>query len=183
MKKITNRGLHRDFAYFYVGLLIAFSFSGIILNHRRDWYPMDYTYESKQVNIILPEDVTAVDDNYLKAATLDWKVDNEFDSFRLNDNSLRIYFKDNVIADIDASTGSGVLEYKKRTPFVGDTMFLHKTTNKAWIWYSDIFGACMIVIAITGMLIPIGKNGFKKRGWKLALAGLIFPLIFLFLLA
>mgnify|MGYP000906704477 FL=1 len=59
-------------------------------------------------------------------------------------------------------------------------MFLHKTTNKAWIWYSDIFGAGIILIAITGMLIPIGKNGFKKRGWKLALAGLLFPLIFLF---
>ena len=51
--KITNRSLHRDIAYFYVGLLIAFSLSGIILNHRQDWYPMDYTYESKPVNIIL----------------------------------------------------------------------------------------------------------------------------------
>ena len=183
MNKITNRSLHRDFAYFYVGLLIAFSFSGIILNHRRDWYPMDYTYESKPVNIILPEDVTTVDDDYLKTATLDWKVDNEFDSFRLRDNSLRIVFKNNVIADIDTESGTGLLEYKKRTPIVGDTMFLHKTTNKAWIWYSDIFGAGMILIAITGMLIPAGKNGFKKRGWKLALAGLIFPLLFLFFLA
>ena len=183
MKKITNRTLHTDFAYLYVGLLIAFSFSGIILNHRRDWYPMDYTYESKPVNIILPEDVTTVDDDYLKTATLDWKVDNDFDSFRLNDESLRIHFKNNVIADIDPSTGNGILEYKKRTPFVGDTMFLHKTTNKAWIWYSDIFGAGMILIAITGMLIPAGKNGFKKRGWILALAGLIFPLLFLFFLA
>ena len=183
MKKLTNRSIHRDFAYFYVGLLIAFSFSGIILNHRRDWYPMDYTYESKEVNLILPEDVAMVDEKFLKNATLEWKVDQEFDSFRLRDNSLRVYFKNNVIADIDATTGTGILEFKKRTPFVGDTMFLHKTTNKFWIWYSDIFGAAMIVIAVTGMLIPVGKNGFKKRGWKLALAGLAFPLIFLFLLA
>ncbi|UCE93199.1 MAG: hypothetical protein JSV73_10360 [Flavobacteriaceae bacterium] len=41
----------------------------------------------------------------------------------------------------------------------------------------------MILIAVTGILIPSGKNGFKQRGWKLALAGLIFPLIFLFLLS
>jgi hypothetical protein len=58
-------------------------------------------------------------------------------------------------------------------------MYLHKTTNKFWIWYSDIFGAAMLLIAITGILIPTGKKGFNKRGWKLALAGLIFPLLFL----
>ena len=40
----------------------------------------------------------------------------------------------------------------------------------------------MILIAITGMMIPMGKNGFKTRGWKLMLAGLIFPLLFLFVL-
>ena len=90
--KLTNRNIHRDVAYFYVGLLIAFSFSGIILNHRRDWYPMDYTYESKQVNIILPEDVTAVDDDYLKKATLDWKVENEFDSFSFHHPIPKTYY-------------------------------------------------------------------------------------------
>jgi hypothetical protein len=62
-------------------------------------------------------------------------------------------------------------------------MFLHKTTNSFWIWYSDIFGVAMLVIAITGMLITKGKNSFSKRGWKLALAGLLFPIVFLILFA
>ena len=47
-------------------------------------------------------------------------------------------------------------------------MYLHKSTNSFWIWYSDIFGAAMLLIAITGILIPAGKNGFSKRGWKLS---------------
>ena len=72
-----------------------------------------------------------------------------------------------------------MLEFKRKVPFLGHTMYLHKTTNKAWIWYSDIFGVAMLIIAFTGILIPMGKNGFKNRGWKLALLGLIFPLIFL----
>ena len=83
--KITNRKIrewHRDIAYFYVGLIIAFSFSGIILNHRQSWY-------------------------------------------------------------------------------------------------SDIFGVAIIVIAVTGMLIPAGKFGFGQRGWKYMLVGLVFPLVFL----
>lgn len=177
--KITNRNLHRDFAYFYVGLIIAFSFSGIILNHRNDWYPMDYTYESKEVSLTLPEDSKQITKEALIAATKD--LDVKYDGHRIRDGKLRVYFKGNAILDADAATGKGNLEFKRKVPFIGQTMYLHKTTNNFWIWYSDIFGAAMLLIAITGILIPAGKNGFSKRGWKLALLGLIFPLLFLIL--
>ncbi len=182
-KKFTNRSLHRDFAYFYFGLIIIFSFSGIILNHRQDWYPMDYTYESEEITMTIPEDASKLNDKeYLASVSKTW-TENTFDGNRLRGDQLRIYFKDNAIADIDVKTGKGVLEYKRKVPFVGHSMYLHKTTNKFWIWYSDIFGAAMLLIAITGILIPMGKHGFKQRGWKLAIAGMLFPLIFLFLLA
>ena len=60
--------------------------------------------------------------------------------------------------------------------------FEHQDTSKWWIYYSDIFGIGMLVIAFTGMFIERGKNSFQGRGRKLALIGIIFPLIFLFLL-
>ncbi|MET2984831.1 PepSY-associated TM helix domain-containing protein [Aureibaculum conchae] len=179
--KITNRFLHRDIAYFYVGLIIAFSFSGIILNHRQDWYPMDYTYESEEVTLTLPEDSKKITKEFLIESTKDLEVD--YDGHRVRDGELRVYFKDNVILDADAKTGKGTLEFKRKVPFLGHTMYLHKSTNKFWIWYSDIFGVAMLVIAFTGMFISAGKNTFWKRGWKLALAGILFPLIFLFLLS
>ena len=171
---MTNRGLHRDIAYFYVGLIIAFSFSGIILNHRQDWYPMDYTYEHQDVKLILPENHEEIDEALISSFSKDWGV--EYDSHRVRDDALRVFYKGNAILDIDLATGKGSLEFKRKVPLLGHTMYLHKTTNKFWIWYSDIFGAAMLLIAITGMLIPIGKNGFKSRGWKLALAGMLFPL-------
>lgn len=181
MYKFTNRNLHRDFAFFYVGLIIAFSFSGIILNHRQDWYPMDYTYESREVEIALPADVQVITEADIEEFSSQWDV--TYDGHRLRDNELRVYYKDNVILDVDATNGKGTLEYKRKVPILGHTMFLHKTTNSFWIWYSDIFGAAMLVIAITGTLIPIGKNGFKNRGWKFALAGIVVPLIFLYVAA
>lgn len=182
--KITNRSLHRDFAYFYFGLIIAFSFSGIILNHRQDWYPMDYAYESKEISIEVPADAEKLNDKeFVKTMATNLHSDNKFDSHRLRNGQLRLYYKDNVIADIDAATGKGVIEFKRKIPFIGHSMYLHKTTNSFWVWYSDIFGAAMLLIAITGVLIPMGKNGFKKRGWKLAVIGMLFPLIFLFILA
>jgi hypothetical protein len=59
-------------------------------------------------------------------------------------------------------------------------MKLHKNTSNWWIYYGDIFGISLIIIAITGIImIPAGKFSFKNRGWKLAIAGLIFPLLIL----
>ncbi len=177
--KITNRSLHRDFAYFYVGLIIAFSFSGIILNHRQDWYPMDYTYENKDVELNLPEDAKNITKEFLVEQTKSLNV--KYDGHRVRNEKLRIYFKDNAILDVDLKTGKGSLEFKRKVPIIGHTMYLHKSTNSFWIWYSDIFGAAMLLIAITGILIPAGKNGFSKRGWKLAVLGMLFPILFLVL--
>jgi hypothetical protein len=67
-----------------------------------------------------------------------------------------------------------------KTPIISQTMKLHKSTSNWWIYYSDIFGLSLITIALTGaIMIPAGKFTFKKRGWKLALAGLIVPLLIL----
>ena len=177
--KVTNRSLHRDFAYFYVGLIIAFSFSGIILNHRGDWYPMDYTYENKEVAITLPKDSKNITKEFLIDATKDFNL--KYDGHRVRQGKLRVYFKGNAILDTDLKTGIGSIEFKRKVPIVGHSMYLHKSTNSFWVWYSDIFGVAMLLIAITGILIPTGKKGFSKRGWKLAIAGMIFPILFLFL--
>jgi hypothetical protein len=62
-------------------------------------------------------------------------------------------------------------------------MKLHKNTSNWWIYYSDIFALSLITIAITGaIMIPVGKFTFKRRGWKLALAGIVVPILVLFLL-
>lgn len=182
--KITNRGIHRDFAYFYFGLIIAFAFSGIILNHRQDWYPMDYTYESIDVSLDLPDEAGALNNkSYLLELSEQWDLAEKYDGHRIRDGKLRVYYKGNTILDIDTKTGKGALEYKRKVPLIGHTMYLHKSTDSFWIWYSDIFGAAMMLIAITGILIPSGNKGFKARGWKLAVVGMLFPLIFLFILS
>ncbi|MDM9632785.1 PepSY-associated TM helix domain-containing protein [Robiginitalea aurantiaca] len=175
---LTNRQIHRDVAYFYVGLILAFSFSGIILNHRQSWYPTEYAYESEEVQLKLPKG--ELTEQSIRNLVASYPL--EYESHRLRGNSLRIDFADRNIMEINTEDGKGVLEARRTVPLLGHTIKLHKSTDTAWIWYSDIFGAAMILIAITGMMIPMGKNGFKTRGWKLMLAGLIFPLLFLFVL-
>ena len=56
MKQKLVRDIHRDFGYFYVGLIISFAFSGILMNHREHWHPEKYTIETKNIKVQLPEE-------------------------------------------------------------------------------------------------------------------------------
>lgn len=179
--KLTARNTHRDIAYFYLGLIIAFSFSGIFLNHRQKWHPRRYTYETKEITAaIVHKD--SVNDAYITAFTAAQQIDDQFRRFSVADNTLRINYA-NHDAEIDLTSGIGKVVTYKTTPLLGQMTKLHVDTSQWWIYYSDIFGAAMLVIAITGMFIERGKNSFQSRGWKLALLGIIFPLVFLFLLS
>ena len=65
---------------------------------------------------------------------------------------------------------------------MGQMTQLHQDTSKWWIYYSDAFGIALLTLAITGMFIQKGDTSFSARGWKLALAGILFPLVFLLFL-
>ncbi len=179
--KLTARNTHRDIAYFYVGLIIAFSISGIFLNHRQSWHPRRYTYDKKEISIPVPASKEAVNDEFIANFTKEQNIEDNLRRFTVEGNNLRISYGSHDV-QIDITTGQGKIESYRTTPLLGQMTQLHQDTSKWWIYYSDIFGIGMLVIAFTGMFIERGKNSFQGRGWKLALIGIIFPLIFLFLL-
>ncbi len=175
------RNWHRDFSYFYVGLLMAFSISGIALNHRHAWDPRDYVYESIEIEIDLPKDKEQITDeffaNWLKQNNIDLKLRGT--AWRRGGYNL--YFT-NAYAYINPFTGKGEIEQFKIRPILGQMVDLHKSASDSWVWYSDLFAICVLLICITGLIITKGKNGFKKRGWKLALVGVAIPSVLWFFL-
>jgi hypothetical protein len=179
--KLTARNTHRDIAYFYLGLIIAFSLSGIFLNHRQSWHPRRYTSDTKEITIA-PVVKDSVNDAYIAIFTKAQQIEDDLRRFSVQENNLRISYASHDV-DVDITTGKGKIVTYKTTPLLGQMTKLHVDTSKWWIYYSDIFGIAMLTIAITGMFIERGKNSFQSRGWWLALLGLIFPLIFLFLLS
>lgn len=180
--KLTARNIHRDFAYFYVGLIISFSLSGIFLNHRRAWHPMRYQYDSTEIALSKPVAADQVDDAYLKAFSEEFGIDDQIRRYAVEDNTLHVTYADHEV-EVDLISGKGKVGAYMQTPLLGQMTELHVTTDNWWIYYSDVFGLAMLTIAITGMFITKGNMSFKKRGWKLALAGILFPLVFLFLLS
>ncbi len=180
--KLTARNTHRDIAYFFLGLIIAFSISGIFLNHRQSWHPRRYTYNSQEIQLKSLITTDSVNDQFITDFTKEFNIDDNLRRFAVNGNNLTISYVSNDVK-IDLATGKGKIETYRITPLLGQMTQLHQDTSKWWIYYSDIFGVAMLVIACTGMFIERGKNSFWSRGWKLALVGLIFPLVFLFLLS
>lgn len=124
----------------------------------------------------------SVTDQFIASFTEEFKIDDNLRRFSVDGNTLRISYT-NKDAQVDLATGEGKIESYRTTPVLGQMTKLHVDTSKWWIYYSDIFGVAMLVIACTGMFIQKGENSFWQRGWKLALLGIIFPLIFLFLLS
>lgn len=179
---LTPRNTHRDLAYFFLGLIIAFSLSGIFLNHRQSWHPRRYSYAIKEIQVP-PMQKEQVTDSFVTAFTAAQQIDDVLRRFAVDDkNTLRISYTMNDVT-VDLATGAGKIETYRTTPILGQMTKLHIDTSKWWIYYSDVFGLAMLTIAFTGMFIEKGKNSFWKRGWWLAALGMVFPLIFLFLLS
>lgn len=182
MKQTTIRNLHRDLGYFYIGLIISFAFSGILMNHREMWHPEKYTVETKTIRIT-PPDEAQISEKSAEKLGASFGIEDKFRRHNVKKGVLKISYENHDV-EIDLKSGEGEIVSFRKTPFISQTMKLHKNTSNWWIYYSDIFGLSLITIAITGaVMIKYGKFTFKARGWKLAIAGLVFPLVFLFLLA
>ncbi len=175
--KLTFRNTHRDIAYFYVGLIISFSLSGILLNHRRAWNPTRYSYSIKEISIA-PTTPDSVNDSFISSLTKAQSIDDNLRGFRLEGKALLVFFEQNEVF-VDLISGKGKIETFKPIPLFSQMIKLHKDTSGWWVYFSDTFAIGMLILAVTGMLIEKGQYGFRKRGWKLALTGLVFPIIFL----
>lgn len=182
MNKQTFRALHRDLGYFYIGLIISFAFSGILMNHRDMFHAEKYDVQNREIQVKLPAEEQLTED-FAKEFLKQNKIEDTYRRSKVKGGSFRISCK-NTDIEIDLATGKGEIESYKKTPIISQMMKLHKNTSNWWIYYSDVFGLSLIIIAITGtIMIPAGKFSFKRRGWKLAVAGIVFPLIVLFLLS
>jgi hypothetical protein len=89
---------------------------------------------------------------------------------------------ENTDVEIDMKTGKGEIISFIKTPIISQAMSLHKTLLISG-FITLIFCPEFNYDCINGYHHDqVRKFSFKERGWKLALAGILFPL-FLFLLA
>ncbi len=173
-----NRVFHRDIGYFFAGMSIIYALSGIALNHLKDWNP---SYIVRNETVSFPEfrekkNIT-LEDATQALERLD--MSEKYKSHYFPTPSILKIFVDGGSLQIDITTGEGRLELISRRPLFYEINLLHYNPGKWWIYFSDLFCAGLILLAITGFFIVKGKNGIKWRGAILAVLGLLAPVIYL----
>jgi uncharacterized protein len=173
-----NRAVHRDFGYLFLGMTLIYAISGIAINHMKDWNP-NYRVTVEEIQVDIPAekpDKQAI----IKMLETFGEEDNYKNHYFPNENYLRIFLKDGT-ASIDLTTGEGLIELTKRRPLLREMNYLHYNPIKYWTYFSDIFSGALILLGISGIIIPRGDKGITRRGLWLTLLGILIPTIYLFI--
>lgn len=174
-----NRVLHRDLGYIFFGMTIIYALSGIALNHRHEWNP-NYIITREEFVKDIEIGPEQPDKEYALKILEDLGIDANYRTHLLAGNNFRIFVEGGSI-NINVSDGSGNLEIIRRRPLFNQINYLHyNTPRKLWTWFSDLYAAGLIIIAITGLFIIKGRNGITGRGAWLTTLGIIIPIAFLF---
>ena len=96
MNSLKIRELHRDLGYFYIGLIISFALSGILMNHRDSFHAEKYTTETRLVVVKIPQE-TEINDEYAEALGKKLGIEDKFRRQKLDEGKLRISFEKNDV--------------------------------------------------------------------------------------
>jgi hypothetical protein len=175
-----NRVVHRDLGYFFTGMVIIYALSGIALNHLGDWNP-SYVVNIRETKVTVPSNNIDKNDNQIIQNILqEENIELDYQNHYFPDNkTLKIFLEQGSSVVVDLKTGESIIETIQKRPVFYEINFLHYNPGKLWLWFSDAFAVSLILLALTGLFILKGRNGFKKRGLLLGSAGLLITLALL----
>ena len=176
-----NRATHRDLGYFFIAMSLIYGLSGIALNHMDDFNP-NYSLRTREQQLTGNLSSTEITKDEARGIL---KLFGEEGNYRKHyapdDNKIRIFIKGGDVT-VDLGQRTARMEKLVRRPVFYHVNLLHyNNVKKLWTWFSDLYAGGLIILAISGMFILKGKNGITRRGAWLTIAGLLIPLIFLFI--
>ncbi|MCK6546279.1 PepSY-associated TM helix domain-containing protein [Myxococcota bacterium] len=172
-----NRVLHRDAGYLATGLTLIYAISGVVVNHTNDINP-NYVVEREEKTF----EPVAVSDRDTMVAELVKKLalpGPPKESFRPSPEKVDLFYEDfNVKAD--ATAGTATIERSTPRFLIKDMNTLHLNRLRgAWTWIADAYAIVLAFLAISGMIMLKGKDGFMGRGKWFVLAGFAVPILYL----
>lgn len=173
-----NTALHRDVGFLCIGLTLLYAISGVAVNHIAEWNP-SYRAERTTTNIgpvagnpAEPETIRMI------LARLDEQGKLE-SSYRPDPVSLQLFVEGRSIL---VNLTSGQVEYDRAIPRTGlrEMNFLHLNhPKKAWTWVADLYAVALAFLAVSGLFMI--RRSILCRGLLLSGAGILLPLVFLWL--
>jgi uncharacterized protein len=169
------RAFHRDIGYVAVALILAYSISGLAVNHIEDWNP-NYRFDERAVDIG-PLSGTPQEMEAAAVARLGLDRRRVRGHFLETETQLRVFLDEGQEAKLDTRTGQGTLKSLSTRTVLFEVNALHLNNLKGlWTYVADLFAIALIVLAITGMTMMKGDRGLWGRGKYFVGAGLVIPL-------
>ena len=94
---------------------------------------------------------------------------------------MKVFLKGGSNVMIDLAGHHVVYEKLTRRPLLSTLTKLHYNPGSWWTHFSDLFAGGLILITLTGLIMLKGPKGLWGRGGIELAAGILFPLLFLFL--
>lgn len=164
-KKIVRKWLriiHRDLGYFFVGVILIYAFSGILLNHKITAYStISHTH---QLPANLNKEKFSKQWNQQQTGVKLKNIIPQNNQFQL--------FLEGGIGEYNIKTGKLSYETYKRNLLIDFIHRLHYNTIVGWKYFADFFAVSLIFFAISGMFLSKGKKGLMGRGKWLVFAGI-----------
>jgi len=174
------RVLHRDIGYLLFGLVLAYSVSGLAVNHVEDWNP-NYSIHTSQVDLGPLPTGGGLDamEQFVKAAA--GVGDHEVTGRRRpGENRFILFLQEGGEVDVAVDTGQGRMKRVTTRPGLFEVNVLHLNHLKGvWTYVADAFAVLLAFLAVSGIVLLKGRTGLMGRGKWFVLAGLVIPIVFL----
>lgn len=179
MKKLKWRKwfrvIHRDFGYLFFGVTLVYAISGIAINHLDDWNP-NYVITTEDIQTQLGPGAEKAE--ILAMLEEEGERNNYKNHYFPDKSNLKVFLKNGSVY-VNLNSGRGLIEKNNRRRVFREMNYLHYNPVKWWTWFSDLYAAALIALAITGIFLVRGKKGITGRGAWLTILGLIIPIIYL----
>lgn len=174
-----SRILHRDGGYFFTVLTMLYAISGVAVNHVGDWNP-NYSIETVTVEIdaVKAGDIDGMEQAVMTGLGLSpSEVEGRHKS---GPKEFKLFLPNGGEAVIDPATGKGTLKRVKARTVIFEANVLHLNHLKGvWTYVADFFSVSLFLLALTGLLILKGPQGFFGRGKWFFGAGALLPIGFI----
>jgi len=174
-----NTILHRDVGYLCAALTLVYAISGVAVNHTDSWNPnIRIEHVTKRFEPLpgAPKEQVV---EHLRSAL---ELPEPTETFRSSPNKIQLFY-DGWNVEAELQTGTAVIERPHDRVLLRDLNFLHLNHPKGlWTYFADLYAVALAFLAISGLMILRGKQGFGGRGKWLFAIGLAIPIVFVLLL-